>query len=92
MATDEEEFSVNTETKEDIIGTELSRIADGSIVKDMVVNLKEVVIDDRISCSNVKAAVSNNVQDSLLLGNEVLDRVVTITIDNTNETLKFKLK
>lgn len=78
--------------KEDILGVSNSQIADGSIVENMVINLKEVVIDDKISCPNVKATVSGNVQAPLLLGNEVLDRVATITIDNTNQTLKFNLK
>ncbi len=76
----------------DFIGVAKSQIADGSIVENMVVNLKEVVIDNRISCSDVKATVSGNVQAPLLLGNEVLDRVATITIDNTDQTLKFNLK
>jgi dihydroorotate dehydrogenase (NAD+) catalytic subunit len=49
-------------------------------------------IELNISCPNVKATVSCNVQAPLLLGNEVLDRVATITIDNTNQTLKFNLK
>ena len=79
-------------SQEDVIGVAHSQIADGSIVENMVVNLKEVVIDDRISCPDVKATVSSNVQAPLLLGNEVLDRVATITIDNTNQTLKFVLK
>lgn len=78
--------------QEDILGVSKSQIADGSIVENMVVNLKEVIIGDKISCPNVKATVSSNVQAPLLLGNEVLDRVATITIDNTNETIKFNLK
>ncbi len=79
-------------SQEDVIGVAKSQIADGSIVENMVVNLKEVVIDGRISCPNVAATVSSNVQAPLLLGNEVLDRVATITIDNINQTLKFNLK
>lgn len=79
-------------TEEDFLGTERSQIADGSIVEDMVVNLKEVVINDQILCPNVQATVSSNINAPLLLGNEVLDRLATITIDNTNETLNFKLK
>lgn len=79
-------------TPEDILGTAQSQIADGSMVENMVVNLKEVVINDQILCPNVKATVSGNINAPLLLGNEILDRLATIKIDNENETLNFKLK
>lgn len=79
-------------TQDDILGTAQSQIADGSVVENMVVNLKEVVINDQILCPNVKATVSANINAPLLLGNEILDRLVTIKIDNENETLNFKLK
>lgn len=79
-------------TQEDILGTTQAQIADGSLVENMVVNLKEVVINDQIMCPNVQATVSGNINAPLLLGNEILDRLATITIDNTNETLNFKLK
>lgn len=79
-------------TADDILGVALSQIADGSIVENMVVNLREVVINDQIVCPNVQATVSANINAPLLLGNAVLDRLATITIDNENETLNFKLK
>lgn len=79
-------------TQEDILGTAKSQIADGSVVEDMVVNLKEVIINDQILCPNVRATVSGNINAPLLLGNEILDRLATIKIDNENETLNFKLK
>lgn len=79
-------------TNEDILGTAQSQIADGSVVENMVVNLREVIINDQISCPNVQATVSGNINAPLLLGNEILDRLATITIDNENETLNFKLK
>ncbi len=78
--------------KEDLLGISKSQIADGSIVENMVVNLKEIVIDDQIACPNVTATVSNNLNAPLLLGNEILNRLATITIDNDNNKLKFKLK
>lgn len=77
---------------EDLLGTAHSTIADGSVVENMVVNLKQVVIGDKISCPNVQATVSNNMNAPLLLGNEVLNRLATITIDNENKVLNFKLK
>lgn len=79
-------------TQDDIIGTAQSQIADGSMVEDMVVNLREVIINDQILCPNVKATVSANINAPLLLGNEILDRLATIKIDNQNKTLNFKLK
>lgn len=79
-------------TQDDILGTAQSKIADGSVVENMVVNLEEVVINDQILCPNVKATVSANINAPLLLGNEILDRLATIKIDNENETLHFKLK
>lgn len=79
-------------TQDDIIGTTQSLIADGSIVENMVINLRELVIGDKISCSNVTATVSANAQAPLLLGNEVLNRVTSYSVDNQNKVIKFKLK
>lgn len=79
-------------TQDDFRGTARSQIADGSVVENMVVNLKELVIDDKVLCPNVEATVSGNINAPLLLGNEILDRVAAITIDNQNQTLKFKIK
>lgn len=79
-------------TQDDILGFARSTIADGSIVEDMVVNLKEVTINDQILCPDVKATVSSNINAPLLLGNEILDRLATIKIDNEREALIFTLK
>lgn len=79
-------------TEDDILGMAQSQIADGSVVENMVVNLKEVVINDQILCPNVQATVSGNINAPLLLGNEILDRLATIKIDNDQEALIFKLK
>ena len=79
-------------SESDVVGITEATIADGSVVENMVVNLKEVVINDQILCPNVKATVSANINAPLLLGNEILDRLATIKIDNENETLNFKLK
>lgn len=77
---------------EDILGTAQSMIADGSIVENTVINLKEVILADKIICSNVRATVSNNISAPLLLGNEVLNRTASYTMDNINKTIIFKLK
>lgn len=79
-------------TQEDILGTAQSKIADGTIVENMVVNLKELVIGGKIVCSNVIAVVSPNAQAPLLLGNEVLDRTPSYSVDNQNKVIKFRLQ
>lgn len=78
-------------TEQDILGFTESMIADGSIVENVVVNLREVVIGGQISCENVKATVSNNSRAPLLLGNEILDRVSSFSVDNTKSTINFVL-
>lgn len=77
---------------EDFVGTSCSQIADGSVMENMVVNLREIILDNKIICRNVTATVSNSIHAPLLLGNEVLNRLATITIDNENNHLIFKLK
>ena len=79
-------------TENDFLGISKSMIADGSIVENMVINLKEVIIADQIFCPNVEATVSKNIDAPLLLGNEILNRTESYTIDNINRTIIFKLK
>lgn len=85
-------YARNILTDEDFMGTTHSQIADGNIVENMVINLKEVVIDEKIRCTNVTATVSGNNNAPLLLGNEILDRVAAYSVDNQNKTINFKLK
>ena len=79
-------------TQDDIMGVSQSQIADGSIVENMVINLKEVILDGKIRCTDVTATVSANNNAPLLLGNEVLNRVAAYAVDNENQTINFKLK
>ena len=79
-------------TVDDVIGVTQSQIADGSIVENMVVNLKEVIIADQIRCPDVKATVSSNNKAPLLLGNEILNRAAAYAVDNENQVIRFKLK
>lgn len=79
-------------TDDDFIGMTKSQIADGSIVEDMVINLKEVVIADKILCEDVEATVSLNSNAPLLLGGEILNRVAAYSVDNENNVINFKLK
>lgn len=79
-------------TQDDILGMTQSQIADGSIVENMVINLRELVIGGQIACTNVTATVSANAQAPLLLGNEVLNRAPSYSVDNENKLIKFKLR
>ena len=82
-------------TEDDIIGSQYSSIADGSIVENGVINIKEIVIGDSengIVLRNKEASVSNNLTAPILLGNEVLDELATIEVDNINKTINFYKK
>lgn len=79
-------------TDDDILGNVQATIADGSVVNNTLVNLKELIIANKIICHNVKATVSENAYAPLLLGNEVLNRAASYTIDNEKGVIIFKLK
>ena len=79
-------------TEEDFVGKAQSMIADGSVIENAVVKLKEIVIDNKIQCLDVIATVSNNVNAPLLLGNDVWNRLAAIKIDNKKKTLNLRLK
>lgn len=78
-------------TEDDFIGVGQSIIADGSIVENMVVRLKKIEIGGKLQASDITATVSENVTAPLLLGNEVLDRVRSISIDNESQCILFNL-
>lgn len=79
-------------SEDDIIGIGTARIADGSIVENGVINIREIEIGgkDGIVLSNIEASVSLNQEAPLLLGNGVLDKVVSVEVDNVKKTIKFK--
>lgn len=78
-------------TSDDILGTTQSQIADGSIVENGVVLLRKVSIGGKITATDVTATVSENLNAPLLLGNEVLDRVKSISIDNEGQQILFEM-
>ena len=78
-------------TEEDYRGNALSSIADGSIVENMVFNIKEMIVGGKIVCSDVDVTVSNNISAPMLLGNGVFDRISSFSIDNTNKQIIFHL-
>ena len=79
-------------SESDVIGISASTIADGSVVKNGVINLSEVEIGgkDGIIIHNVQASVSLNQIAPILLGNGVIDAVASVEVDNINKTIKFK--
>lgn len=79
-------------SESDYLGSSQSQIADGSIVENMVFNIKSIVIADKIECSNVEVVVSANANAPLLLGNEILDRMPKYTVDNEHQEIVFTLQ
>lgn len=61
-------------SEDDIIGLNYSQIADGSIVENGLINLREVEIggEDGLVLHNVEATVALNQNAPILLGNDVL--------------------
>ena len=74
----------------DCIGTSLSQIADGSIVKNGLIILRKVAITEDVILTDIEASVALNQEAPLLLGNNVLDEFSSIEIDNENKTINFK--
>ena len=82
-------------SKDDFLGTTEAIIADGSVGEDAVFNIRTLELTDgnrTIVCRNVLTQVSSNAEAPVLLGNGVLDRVASYTIDNEAKVIRFKLK
>lgn len=76
---------------DDLIGITQAQIADGSIVSEAVVNLRKLKIGD-YECHNVQAAISENENAPLLLGNGALKEVESFSVDDDAQVIKFYLK
>lgn len=82
-------------SEDDFLGTAQASIADGSVVEDAIFNIKTLELTDgsqTIVCRDVLTQVSSNAEAPVLLGNGVLDRVASYTIDNEQKVIRFKLK
>lgn len=75
----------------DIKGKEYYSVATGEIHEGTTIRLREIKIGDAI-LRNVNASVVHNQQAPLLLGQSVLERFGTVTIDNINSKLVIKQK
>ena len=76
-------------SKDDIKGKKLYQIADGGISEGTVITLKEVKIGEAI-LHNVDASVVRSQKAPLLLGESVLQKFGTFTVDNINSKLIIK--
>ena len=76
-------------TSDDIKGKKYFSNATGEIHEGTIIKLKEIKIGEAV-LRNVEASVVQNQQAPLLLGQSVLERFGTITIDNINSKLIIK--
>ena len=73
----------------DVKGTKNYMTADGDIHEGTVLRLKEVKLGEAV-LKNIEASVVHSQRAPLLLGQSVLERFGTITIDNVNSKLLIK--
>lgn len=76
-------------SKDDIKGKKYYQVADGGISEGTVITLKEVRIGDAV-LHNVDASVVKSQNAPLLLGESVLQKFGTFTVDNINSKLIIK--
>lgn len=74
---------------EDVKGKKYYQIANGDLTEGTVITLKEVRVGDAV-LKNVDASVVKSQKAPLLLGQSVMERFGTITIDNINSKLIIK--
>jgi clan AA aspartic protease (TIGR02281 family) len=70
----------------DYIGEQNYQLADGTIIKSNVINLKSLKIGE-IEIKDVRASISNSADSPLLLGQSALKKLGKYSIDNTNSLL-----
>lgn len=73
----------------DVKGKKYYQIANGDLSEGTVITLKEVKVGDAV-LKNVDASVVKSQKAPLLLGQSVMERFGTITIDNINSKLIIK--
>lgn len=81
----------------DIIGTDYATLADGSIVENVRVRLRNVEIggENGIKVHNVEATIVPNLEAPLLLGRSAIEKdksVTSITTDITRKAIVIKRK
>ena len=76
-------------SEKDFKGSRRYLTADGSIANGVVVRIKEVKVGD-LTLKNIEASVVNSQKAPLLLGQSILDKFGTITIDNEKSIMTIK--
>lgn len=82
-------------TEDDIIGASYTQIADGSYIQNLEINIREIEIGpegNSILMKNKTAGVKLNQTAPVLLGNNVLDELASVEVDNVGKTIKFNKK
>lgn len=82
-------------SQDDVLGVSYSTIADGSIVQNGLINIKQIEIgngEELIKLENVQASVALNQDAPILLGNTVLDELASVEVDNVGKTINFYKK
>ena len=76
-------------SEKDFKGSRRYLTADGTIANGAIVRIKEVKVGD-VTLKNIEAYVVNSQKAPLLLGQSVLDRFGTITIDNEHSIMTIE--
>ena len=73
----------------DVKGKRYYQVANGQLSEGTVITLREIKVGDAV-LKNVDASVVNSQRAPLLLGQSVMERFGTITIDNSDNKLIIK--
>ncbi len=76
-------------SEKDFRGSRRYLTADGTIANGSIVRIKEVKVGD-VTLKNIEASVVNSQKAPLLLGQSILDKFGTITIDNEKSIMTIK--
>ena len=74
-------------TKDDVIGTGKSQVADGRMVDHFIINLRDIEIDG-IHVQNVKATVSESLTAPLLFGQSAIQKLGKISLSGNILTIE----
>lgn len=75
----------------DVIGVSYSQIANGDIVQNSVIRIREVEIggENGIIISNIECTISLNENAPVLIGESVFRELASVEVDNIEETINF---
>ena len=74
-------------TKDDIIGTGKAQVADGRIVNNIIINLRDIEIDG-IHVYNVQATVNESLASPLLFGQSAIQKLGRISLNGNMLTIE----